>query len=725
MENYISVKCPKCKKSMYVKKGQSTFKCASCGDEFEVQSNIEKEGKPDNSKKNGSNEKKKINVILNNKGFANKNIIIILVPVIIVIIFFAIFFNLRHNRINNQSITQTNGKKKTTYIDIKKELGINIEQKNGYNSQTNKSFDYGNYKFFIPSYYSSDSEDEVSYNENDFKFAKIKFLSIHDEENTINDKLLTKELRNNKIQDIIKNWYDDIEILDYEKYQNSNNINGIMFEFVTNERDKYFKTYVFGDSANNDWYYIIFEETIGNYYEYNGDFDNICKNFRKLKDIAVNKSSLDYKYKNYNEVVTDLKKSGFYNIETSPIYDLVFGWLTKDGETDKLSINKIEEFSAGDMFKENSKIIVSYHTFPSNETITEKNDKVIGTYIGNQGSAITIHGDNSAEFYYKCANFFDKDCKWEINDDKININVPSLSYNIYADYYTNMSNGAQLTFNSTNSYWQTENFKKINNEDKSYTKEQFDKLLSSSELVKQWNYKDLANEMKYDGYINIELRPKYDIYMGWLSKEGDIDNVIINGESSFNSYLDFDKDAKIIIEYHVSYEEDPSYKESVAEAEESKRITEANKLIGWQNVNGEWYYYNDNGKMQKSKWIDDTYYVDSDGKMLKNTERTIWGDIYIFDANGMATKIEKYELVGKVSVKDMGFYETITGIVRNNTNRKCGYLRIKFDLYDSSGAKVGSASDSINDIEAGGTWRFEADAFVDFSRWKLVDISGF
>ena len=52
-------------------------------------------------------------------------------------------------------------------------------------------------------------------------------------------------------------------------------------------------------------------------------------------------------------------------------------------------------------------------------------------------------------------------------------------------------------------------------------------------------------------------------------------------------------------------------------------------VIGWQEINGEWYYFNASGAMERNKWIGN-YYVGSNGKMLKNQ----WIGNYYVGLNG-------------------------------------------------------------------------------------------
>lgn len=72
------------------------------------------------------------------------------------------------------------------------------------------------------------------------------------------------------------------------------------------------------------------------------------------------------------------------------------------------------------------------------------------------------------------------------------------------------------------------------------------------------------------------------------------------------------------------------------------------------------------------------------------------------------------------------FGGTIKGIVENRRSRKLNYVQITFNLYDKSGAQVGSAMANINGLEPGGKWKFEANSFgKDFSTYKFSELTGF
>ena len=68
----------------------------------------------------------------------------------------------------------------------------------------------------------------------------------------------------------------------------------------------------------------------------------------------------------------------------------------------------------------------------------------------------------------------------------------------------------------------------------------------------------------------------------------------------------------------------------------------------------------------------------------------------------------------------------VTGSVVNRTGKKLRYAQITFNLYDDSGAQVGSALANINGLEPGGRWNFKATAFgTKFKSYKFSDMSGF
>ena len=70
----------------------------------------------------------------------------------------------------------------------------------------------------------------------------------------------------------------------------------------------------------------------------------------------------------------------------------------------------------------------------------------------------------------------------------------------------------------------------------------------------------------------------------------------------------------------------------------------------------------------------------------------------------------------------------ITGTLVNNTDEDKSYLQIEYNLYDADGAQIGTALANINNLKAGGTWKFEAASMEkseDVATGERVDVSGF
>ena len=85
----------------------------------------------------------------------------------------------------------------------------------------------------------------------------------------------------------------------------------------------------------------------------------------------------------------------------------------------------------------------------------------------------------------------------------------------------------------------------------------------------------------------------------------------------------------------------------------------------------------------------------------------------------------KFTLVSDEGNKDTYGYITITGEIKNNTNKLYTYAQVTFTLYDESGAQVGTAMDNINNFEANGTWKFKAIGIANGSAtYKCTGITG-
>ena len=77
------------------------------------------------------------------------------------------------------------------------------------------------------------------------------------------------------------------------------------------------------------------------------------------------------------------------------------------------------------------------------------------------------------------------------------------------------------------------------------------KIPSSSDDYIGKNYMDVVGELNAYGYKNIVLMPKKDLFNGWLVKDGEIEEITINGKEHFRKNAKFPSESRIVIVYHT------------------------------------------------------------------------------------------------------------------------------------------------------------------------------
>ena len=81
--------------------------------------------------------------------------------------------------------------------------------------------------------------------------------------------------------------------------------------------------------------------------------------------------------RNYEEVVEIFEEKGFTNIKTEPIEDLIFGWLTKDGEVEEVSVGGDVDYSPDKWVPADTEVIIRYHTFPVDDAEETKSTEAV------------------------------------------------------------------------------------------------------------------------------------------------------------------------------------------------------------------------------------------------------------------------------------------------------------------------------------------------------------
>lgn len=89
------------------------------------------------------------------------------------------------------------------------------------------------------------------------------------------------------------------------------------------------------------------------------------------------------------------------------------------------------------------------------------------------------------------------------------------------------------------------------------------------------------------------------------------------------------------------------------------------------------------------------------------------------------------EPAGKYSIADEAidgndYSVTISGVYTNNSGSKLGYVQLSYTLYDADGNQIDTAFANTNNLEDGGSWKFEAMGMTSIEKvasYKLAEVS--
>ena len=73
---------------------------------------------------------------------------------------------------------------------------------------------------------------------------------------------------------------------------------------------------------------------------------------------------------------------------------------------------------------------------------------------------------------------------------------------------------------------------------------------SSSDLVGQ-NYEVVVEKLENSGFTNIDTKADPDLITGWIHHDGEVEEVDINGDTTFDSWSRYLPDCLVIVTYHT------------------------------------------------------------------------------------------------------------------------------------------------------------------------------
>ena len=96
------------------------------------------------------------------------------------------------------------------------------------------------------------------------------------------------------------------------------------------------------------------------------------------------------------------------------------------------------------------------------------------------------------------------------------------------------------------------------------------KTPSASGAQKGRDYQSVVEDFEERGFTNISLVALDDLITGWLTKDGEVENVSVDGDENYSADKWYSNDVEVIITYHTfseesDLEEDEESKESISE----------------------------------------------------------------------------------------------------------------------------------------------------------------
>ncbi len=74
---------------------------------------------------------------------------------------------------------------------------------------------------------------------------------------------------------------------------------------------------------------------------------------------------------------------------------------------------------------------------------------------------------------------------------------------------------------------------------------------SSSRDFEGAYYEDVVRELEDAGFTNVNLNVLDDLITGWMTEDGEVEQVEVDGTTTFSTDSKYDKDVKIIVTYHT------------------------------------------------------------------------------------------------------------------------------------------------------------------------------
>lgn len=84
------------------------------------------------------------------------------------------------------------------------------------------------------------------------------------------------------------------------------------------------------------------------------------------------------------------------------------------------------------------------------------------------------------------------------------------------------------------------------------------KTPSGSRIQKGKDYQKVVDEFENSGFTNIKLKKLDDLVTGWLTKDGEVESVSVDGDTGYSADAWYPADVEVVITYHTFPEKESS-----------------------------------------------------------------------------------------------------------------------------------------------------------------------
>ncbi len=233
--------------------------------------------------------------------------------------------------------------------------------------------------------------------------------------------------------------------------------------------------------------------------------------------IGIGYESSQFVGQNYEEVIAGLKESGFTNVQAQ---EVTTGWAAENTVLG-VTVNNLESYNSSDSYAPDVKIVVKYSS-------------------GNRIDLTTVLKSWQTKDYMSLINsikakgFSTIQVKERTTEQKTqNLKVSSITID-GNDYISGDCHLPKTAAISIEYYYLIIRIGQ-----------------DSSEIKEKEQYSELVKKLSSMGFSNIKLLRGNDLTTGWISDEGSIKDITINGASAFTAADTFGYDAEIIIVVHT------------------------------------------------------------------------------------------------------------------------------------------------------------------------------